>query len=384
MTDTSTQLSMLVMLATIAQVACDCRLGILTSAAGAAWAITDQQQVYSIVPQFVPPSDKTVKAQSLTRVSEAQLIVEARPPLPPSTKARLCIRSLAPTAAACSGRKPAAAPDAPQATDTASLLFNATEGVPLGPCMELSADGTAASRKIEKPHPPDCWPGSQYCTDHSTSWHLFTNKTKSGQQQFTLRITRERSTYQDTDGSSLTWVAELPLTLTAGCALKVSAGVAAADASTTFCTSCTSNGAKLSSISTSSSCMRCPARSSKAKEALAAVGAPWSCIPGMPKQFETVPVRMGLGGNPECASLDGRTCLRGLPNAATCQAMLPLLNRASSGPAVVLRPLTCGAAHATKWPGVTGYTTPGHWCIVAREWFQDLQPTVLGRCVMKP
>jgi hypothetical protein len=150
-----------------------------------------------------------------------------------------------------------------------------------------------------------------------------------------------------------------------------------------FCLACGGKVAALANIASSSNCLRCPVRSSKAREALTPLGgaaAVWKCIPGMPRLFETVPVRMGFGGHPECASTNGKTCLRNLPGAGSCQAMLPQLNSGK----VVLQPLVCGAAHALKWPGDTGYSTAGHWCNVAREWFQDLQPNVLGKCVVKP
>lgn len=365
--------------------ACDCRLGLLKPLPGAAWAITLREEVYSIVPQFVSPGDNTARSQSPIRPSDSAIYVETRPPLPPSTKTRLCLRSLAPVAAACAAGKPAPAADAPKATDPESMLFNPADGVPMGPCMELAADGSSALLTVFKPRPASCFPGAGYCTDLTNTWQLFVSKARDGKQQFTMRIVRERSTYQDTDSSLTTWAAELPLTLTAGCALKVSAdaAAAAADPAAVFCVACGGKVPALANIASSSSCLRCPIRSSKAREALTPLGgaaASWKCIPGMPKLFETVPVRMGLGGHPECASTNGKTCLRNLPGAGTCQAMLPQLN----GGKVMLQPLVCGAAHGLKWPKDTGYSTAGHWCNVAREWFQDVQPTVLGKCVVKP
>eukprot|EP00882_Tetradesmus_deserticola_P007581 GHRQ01007985.1.p1 GENE.GHRQ01007985.1~~GHRQ01007985.1.p1 ORF type:complete len:390 (+),score=73.58 GHRQ01007985.1:224-1393(+) len=366
----------------------DCRLGLLKPPSGAGWAITAREEVYSIVPQFVSPGDETTESQRPVRPAESAIYAETRPALQPSNRTRLCLRSLAPVAAACAAGKTAPAADAPQATDPASVLFDPAYGFPSGPCMELSADGSSASLIVFRPRPASCFPGAGYCSDLTNTWQLFVSKNTDGKQQLKLRIVRERSTYQDTDSSRTTWTAELPLTLTAGCALKVSAdavaAAAAADPAAVRCIACSGKAIALASAASSSNCLRCPSRSSKAREALTPLGAAaasWKCIPGMPKLFETVPVRMGLGGHPECASTNGKICLRGLPGASSCQAMLPQL---TGEKVATLQPLVCGAAHAKKWPGNTGYNTAGHWCNVAREWFQDLQPTVLGKCVVKP
>jgi len=58
-----------------------------------------------------------------------------------------------------------------------------------------------------------------------------------------------------------------------------------------------------------------------------------------------------IGGNPACASYDGRDCLWGLN-----QSQIDF-NR--------LHPLICGANHRAVW-GVTGYEDPKHWCNLAR------------------
>jgi hypothetical protein len=61
--------------------------------------------------------------------------------------------------------------------------------------------------------------------------------------------------------------------------------------------------------------------------------------------------RIVAGGNPECASYNGRDCLWGeAPNQIHFDRVLPLV---------------CGADHRDKW-GVTGYEDPKHWCNLAR------------------
>jgi len=59
-----------------------------------------------------------------------------------------------------------------------------------------------------------------------------------------------------------------------------------------------------------------------------------------------------VGGNPACASYNGRDCLWGVT------ADRIDFNR--------VRPLVCGAGHRDKW-GVTGYENPSHWCNLARS-----------------
>jgi hypothetical protein len=59
-----------------------------------------------------------------------------------------------------------------------------------------------------------------------------------------------------------------------------------------------------------------------------------------------------IGGNPACASYNGRECLWGV-GADRIQ-----FSR--------VRPLICGADHRDKW-GVTGYENPSHWCNLARS-----------------
>lgn len=59
-----------------------------------------------------------------------------------------------------------------------------------------------------------------------------------------------------------------------------------------------------------------------------------------------------MGGNPACASYDGRNCLWGLTVSQID------FNR--------VHPLVCGANHRAQW-GVTGYEDRRHWCNLARR-----------------
>jgi hypothetical protein len=61
--------------------------------------------------------------------------------------------------------------------------------------------------------------------------------------------------------------------------------------------------------------------------------------------------RIAAGGNPACASYNGRDCLWG---RSSDQIRFDRV-----------RQLTCGADHRDKW-GVTGYEDPRHWCNLAR------------------
>jgi hypothetical protein len=62
--------------------------------------------------------------------------------------------------------------------------------------------------------------------------------------------------------------------------------------------------------------------------------------------------RIMPGGNPGCASYNGRDCLWG---QNTTQVDFGRVH-----------PLVCGADHRAKW-GVTGYEDPKHWCNLARS-----------------
>ena len=59
-----------------------------------------------------------------------------------------------------------------------------------------------------------------------------------------------------------------------------------------------------------------------------------------------------MGGNPACASYDGRNCLWGLS-----------VGQIDFGR---VHPLVCGANHRAVW-GVTGYEDRRHWCNLARR-----------------
>jgi hypothetical protein len=344
------------------------------------------------------------------RPSEQLVFVETRPALSPKSHTRLCIRSLAPVSATCSSSTSAAAPVtngiSPPSTDPASFIFNTTEGLPYGPCLELSADDSSAALYVERPPPDDCWPGGGYCSEFATTWNLTRSPGSSNSQLlFDLQIVRTWATYQDTDGSRGTVSASLTFQLVDGCVFKLHANNVTRDPGTSFCMTCSGSRVTLASVASSKSCVRCPSRSSRAAVAASASKMPtttaapapaansWQCISGLPKGFESIAVRMGPGGNPECASSNGRTCLRNLGTASTCSSMLPLLyklpvtvaGQSSAGRSVVqvLQPLACGAHHKKQW-GITGYDTAGHWCNIARDWLQDRQSKLPGACVAKP
>jgi len=58
-----------------------------------------------------------------------------------------------------------------------------------------------------------------------------------------------------------------------------------------------------------------------------------------------------VGGNPACASYNGRDCLLGQNKSQIDYSRV--------------RPLVCGANHRAIY-GVTGYEDPKHWCNLAR------------------
>lgn len=60
-----------------------------------------------------------------------------------------------------------------------------------------------------------------------------------------------------------------------------------------------------------------------------------------------------IGGNPACASYNGRDCLWGIASPSQID-----LRR--------VQPLVCGADHRDKY-GVTGYENPRHWCNLAKR-----------------
>jgi hypothetical protein len=123
----------------------------------------------------------------------------------------------------------------------------------------------------------------------------------------------------------------------------------------------------------SPTCVRCPP--GMAKQGPSA----WTCVPGLPAGLNTIAVRMGSAGVPECASADGMKCSRA-PGGSSCAVWASQLNTAAAAaetlPRAAAQPLRCGADHKRAW-GVTGYDTPGHWCTFASDYFQDHQS---GEC----
>jgi hypothetical protein len=112
-----------------------------------------------------------------------------------------------------------------------------------------------------------------------------------------------------------------------------------------------------------------------------ALPTPWSCVPGVPLHFATAVFRLSSTGVPECASADGKTCIRALPRLPgdpppappTCQLLAAQLNGKVLAARVTLVPLRCGEAHARVW-GSTGFDQAGHWCLAARQHLHDTQP----------
>jgi hypothetical protein len=75
----------------------------------------------------------------------------------------------------------------------------------------------------------------------------------------------------------------------------------------------------------------------------------WMCVPN-----QKVPLRV-VDGDIECASANGRDCLwDACPGTDTAPRVWT--------PKVPLRKLACGADHAAKYQGATGYDTEAHWC----------------------
>jgi len=83
---------------------------------------------------------------------------------------------------------------------------------------------------------------------------------------------------------------------------------------------------------------------------------PWYCIPS-----ETSPVRLNPMGNVECLSTDGADCFWGTVSCSQITTYVPTV----SG----ITPLVCGHMHESIY-GITGYTTPTHWCFVSIETFE--------------
>jgi len=272
---------------------------------------------------------------------------------------------------------------AAQPTDPESPLFPVGRlAAPLGPCLETSADGNSATSQVTFDETQEgCWPGGGYCSDGATTWTLERVKV-NGKPSLQLSINKRVSTYQDTNGWKDEEKWRVVYELVEGCAL----GLQATSVASRSCLSC-NTPYKLQDPASSTKCITCPSGTYKQLQPSATTAAaptPWYCIPNMQKGFETIAVRREPGGDPSCASLDGKKCLRELKNGAkTCGEIVKVLNANPPKPEVVggsLKPLVCGVSHQAAW-GITGYTTPGHWCVVSREWFQDNQPSAPGKCV---
>ena len=139
----------------------------------------------------------------------------------------------------------------------------------------------------------------------------------------------------------------------------------------------------LQSITETTRCSKCP--QGTFKELLSRRGEDrnllnklWYCVPGMDKRYTGFIVQRGTNGDPVCASVDGQRCLRGLPGSdAGCSEMMQTMNAPGFNATKVfgaeLRPLSCGEQHNKVWK-YNAYTASGrHWCVVARDWFQDNQ-----------
>lgn len=92
----------------------------------------------------------------------------------------------------------------------------------------------------------------------------------------------------------------------------------------------------------------------------------WMCMPKVKVALRVV------NGDLECASANGRDCLwdacPGTDAPPTPWA-----------PEVPLQKLACGADHAAKYSGATGYDTPAHWCKTSCD--RDPSCAATWRCV---
>jgi hypothetical protein len=131
--------------------------GILRIPSGAKWNNTKTHEVYSIVPEFTA-GDKTppfTTRLATPRPSEVELYVDVRPPVPPSTRPRICLRSTQVLKTACgAGASKRGSPNlavSASETDPESPLFPVGRlGAPLGPCLEVSADGKRGAASTSK------------------------------------------------------------------------------------------------------------------------------------------------------------------------------------------------------------------------------------------
>jgi hypothetical protein len=124
--------------------------------------------------------------------------------------------------------------------------------------------------------------------------------------------------------------------------------------------------------STSSNCTYCPYGTSRTAMAT------WLCLKGLRPEHQTFAIRMGYAGRPECASINGKNCIRSItaPDGTVVSGCAGVASRLNSNPLAAgapLRTLRCGDDHLRAW-NITGYDQPQHWCLVANDFFQDNQP----------
>ena len=82
----------------------------------------------------------------------------------------------------------------------------------------------------------------------------------------------------------------------------------------------------------------------------------WRCLTSSDGSIG--PVRKNAGGDVECMSSDGGSCLW-KTSQAECNALV-------QNPVSPMNPLTCGTMHQQLY-GSTGYDNPAHWCSTMRS-----------------
>jgi hypothetical protein len=90
----------------------------------------------------------------------------------------------------------------------------------------------------------------------------------------------------------------------------------------------------------------------------------WICeIPrgSLDLKWSAVAFRLSPSGDPQCLSLDGRSCWK--DSQQTCYDKV-------ESPGKPTTTLTCGAQHKKIW-GVTGYEDKSHWCSVVRGFYAN-------------
>ena len=135
-----------------------CHAGLLRVPSGAKWNYTKTHEEYSIIPGFPggPKEPPFTTRLAEPRPSEVELYLDIRPPVPPSSRSRVCLRSTQVLKSACGAgaSKPGSSnmAVAAQPTDPESPLFSVGRlAAPLGPCLETSADGKRAEAALN-PH----------------------------------------------------------------------------------------------------------------------------------------------------------------------------------------------------------------------------------------